>query len=61
MRDGVKMIQLIDISQKILYDEMKAEKTLLTLITATVSHELRNPLYSLISTIDKIDEKMDVF
>ena len=61
VRDGVKMIQMIDISQKILYDEMKAEKALLTLITATVSHELRNPLYSLISTIEKVDEKMELF
>ena len=52
---------MIDISQKILYDEMKAEKALLTLITATVSHELRNPLYSLISTIEKVDEKMELF
>ena len=37
---------------------MKAEKTLLTLITATVSLELRNPLYSLISQILNMDEEI---
>jgi len=40
---------MIDVSDKILYNEVKAEKQFLTLINATVSHELRNPLNSLIS------------
>ena len=49
------MIQIIDISQKILYDELQAEKSLLTLINATISHELRNPLNSLIGQIISMD------
>ena len=35
-------------SDKMLYNEVKAKQTFLTLINATVSHELRNPLFSLI-------------
>lgn len=42
------LIQIIDISSKILYGEVKAEQQFLTLINAAVSHELRNPLNSLI-------------
>ena len=44
-----KMICFIDISQKILYDTSKAEKELLTLINSTISHEMRNPLNSIIN------------
>jgi len=36
-------------SDKILYDQIKAEQSFSTLIKAAISHELRNPLYSLIS------------
>jgi CheY-like chemotaxis protein len=35
-------------SDKMLYNEIKAEKSFLTLINAAISHELRNPLNSLI-------------
>lgn len=42
------MIQIIDVSDKIFYNEVKAEQEFLSLISATVSHELRNPLSSLI-------------
>lgn len=42
------LIQIIDMSDKMLYNEVKAEQSFLTLINATVSHELRNPLASLI-------------
>ena len=38
-----------DISQKILYDVEKAEGELLTLINSTVSHEMRNPLNSILN------------
>jgi signal transduction histidine kinase len=41
------LIQIIDISHKILYDEIQAEQNLQTLISAAVSHELRNPLNAL--------------
>ena len=41
-------------SDKILYTEIKAEQSFLTLINATVSHELRNPLSSLIGQIESL-------
>ena len=41
------LLQIIDVNDKILYNETKAEKSFLTLINAAISHELRNPLNSL--------------
>ncbi len=41
------MIQIIDISDSILYDKSKAQNEFLSVINATVSHELRNPLNSI--------------
>ena len=49
------LIQMIDISDKMLYNEAKAEKKFLTLMNATVSHELRNPLNSLVSGIETME------
>lgn len=43
------MICFIDISQKIMYDTSKAEGELLSLINSTISHEMRNPLNSIIN------------
>ena len=43
------LVQIIDVSHKMLYNEVKAEKSFLSVINAAVSHELRNPLYSLVS------------
>ena len=48
------IVQLIDVSDKILYNEVKAEQTFLTLINAAVSHELRNPLQSLMTLISDL-------
>lgn len=45
------MIQILDVSDKILNNEMKFQQKILELINATVSHELRNPLNSLMSQI----------
>jgi len=42
------ILQLIDLSDKMLYNDIKAEESFLELINAAVSHELRNPLNSLI-------------
>ncbi len=42
------LIQIIDVSHKLLYGEAKAEQSFLSLINGAVSHELRNPLNSLI-------------
>ena len=44
-----QMLCFNDISQKILYDSSKAEGELLTLINSTISHEMRNPLNSIIN------------
>ena len=43
------MMMFSDISQKILYDTSKAEGELLSLINSTISHEMRNPLNSIIN------------
>ena len=48
------LLQIIDMSDKILYNKVKAEKSFLALINAAVSHELRNPLSSLIGQIEQI-------
>jgi hypothetical protein len=38
------LIQIINVSDKIFYDEVKAEQAFISLTSAAVSHELRNPL-----------------
>lgn len=43
-----KIVQIIDVSHKLLYDDIKAERDFHSMISATVSHELRNPLNSMI-------------
>ena len=40
------MLQIKDVSGSIMYDIANGEKKLLTLINATVSHEMRNPINS---------------
>ena len=41
-------------SDKILYNESKAEQSFITLINAAISHELRNPLNSLVGQMNSI-------
>jgi signal transduction histidine kinase len=48
-------------SDKMLYNEIKAEKSFLTLINAAISHELRNPLSSLIGQMDSMQRYFDSF
>lgn len=43
------MLCFSDVSSKIMYDTKKAEGKLLTLINSTISHEMRNPLNSIIN------------
>ena len=45
----MKMVQIIDVSKSVLYDKEKNLTDMLQVINATVSHELRNPLNSLIA------------
>ena len=41
------VLEIADISQKVLLDMARGERRLLTLINATVSHEMRNPVNSI--------------
>lgn len=43
------MLQFIDISKSILYDNQKAQNQGLEMINACVSHEMRNPLNSIVA------------
>ena len=43
------IVQIIDISDSILYDDIKAQSEFLELINACVSHEMRNPLNSIVA------------
>ena len=43
------ILQLIDISPKIFYDDMKAQEEYMNITTSTISHEMRNPLNSIIA------------
>ena len=42
-----EVLQINDISKSILYKQAVGEKEMLTLINATVSHEMRNPCNSI--------------
>lgn len=56
------MFEFIDISKKILYDMEKSHNAVLGMINACVSHEMRNPLNSIIAqNIEKreIYQEMD--
>ena len=50
------MLQIIDISPQVLLDKQKNHSKFLTIINATVSHELRNPLNSIIALNLEKDE-----
>ena len=43
------MLQIVDISSSILYEQQKDHSEFLGLVNACVSHELRNPLNSIIA------------
>ena len=45
------MIQFIDVTDAINYDESKEMNTVLQTVNAFVSHELRNPLNSILAQI----------
>lgn len=56
-----KLIQIIDMSDKMLYNEVKAEQNFQTLMNAAVSHELRNPLSALIGGIQTMKTYLENF
>ena len=43
------MLQIIDISNSILYDQQKASNQVQEMVNAMVSHEMRNPLNSIVA------------
>ena len=45
----MKMLQLVDITPHMLYTEYKAKVEFTSIINACVSHELRNPLNSIMA------------
>ena len=42
------MLQIVDVSDKVLYGQSKEQNEMLSILNATVSHELRNPLNSIV-------------
>lgn len=42
-----EVLQIIDVSKKVQCDKAQGEKKLISLINATVSHEMRNPVNSI--------------
>lgn len=43
-----RVVQIVDVSGEILYNQAKAKQSFTTMMQASVSHELRNPLACLI-------------
>ena len=42
-----KMIQMVDIPKTVMYDKAIQQKNFLSMLNATVSHELRGPIASI--------------
>ena len=53
------MIQVQDISQDLLVKKIENERDFQQLINATVSHEMRNPLNSIINLTKDLQAKID--
>ena len=45
----IKMLQIVNVTNHILYNEFKAKHQFTDIINACVSHELRNPLNAIIA------------
>ena len=46
-------LQIVDVSEKILYEMAVGEKRMFSLINATVSHEMRNPTNSIQAQVNE--------
>ena len=46
------MIQILDVSQRVLGQSLKTERKYLSIMNSTTSHEMRNPLNAISSNID---------
>ena len=56
------ILKLIDTSSKVLFDREKTEKVIMSMVNATISHELRNPINSIHCqnvTIEMLLKKID--
>lgn len=49
------LIQIIDVSHKIYYLDMRSQQQISSVMNAMVSHELRNPLNSMVSQLLKLE------
>mmetsp|Transcript_41682 Transcript_41682/g.63696 ORF Transcript_41682/g.63696 Transcript_41682/m.63696 type:complete len:109 (-) Transcript_41682:1514-1840(-) len=45
------LIQIIDVSKRLLYNKISAKQEFLQLINSTISHETRNPLNSIVNQV----------
>lgn len=55
------MVQIIDVSHKMLYNEAKAKKNFIDISSAIISHDLRNPLNSLKGQTEEMDNQLISF
>ena len=51
------LIQIIDVSDRMLYNEVKAEKKFKHIINSAISDDLKNPLEMFQTEIQTINEK----
>ena len=57
-------LQFFDLSSKIFYDDIKAQEEYMSLANSTISHEMRNPLNSILAMCKIIEEglrELDAF
>mmetsp|Transcript_36509 Transcript_36509/g.56045 ORF Transcript_36509/g.56045 Transcript_36509/m.56045 type:complete len:147 (+) Transcript_36509:1651-2091(+) len=55
------IIQIVDVSKNLMYDKVSAKSEFLSLINATVSHEMRNPLNSILNQNLNLKSIMQTF
>ena len=56
LEEDSKLLQIIDMSQEIFYNEKKAQENFLQISHTTLSHKLKNPLSSLIGQQSNIGD-----
>jgi len=54
-----KVLKIIDISSKIHFNQAKVQQKMLSIANATVSHEMRTPLNSMLVQTDQVDSLTD--
>lgn len=54
--EQLMLVQIIDVSHKIHYLDMRSQQHIFTLINAMVSHELRNPLNAILGQLLKFQQ-----